>query len=112
VVFAGFIGLRAAGTFPNIANLPAFPSQAIAMPPDAPRPAPQPHPAAAPAKAQPAAARCVDSAIDLASGEPVVVRMYGRKKAGHASPLVVHFHGGAFVSGDLDNGHTVAMPLS
>ena len=33
MVFAGFIGLRAAGTFPNIANLPAFPSQAIAMPP-------------------------------------------------------------------------------
>ena len=111
MVFAGFIGLRAAGTFPNIANLPAFPSQAIAMPPDAPRPAPQPHPAAAPAKAQPAAARCVDSAIDLASGEPVAVRMYGRKKAGHASPLVVHFHGGAFVSGDLDNGHTVAHLL-
>ena len=81
------------------------------MPPDAPRPAPQPHPAAAPAKAQPASARCVDSAIDLASGEPVVVRMYGRKKAGHASPLVVHFHGGAFVSGDLDNGHTVAHLL-
>ena len=111
MVFAGFIGLRAAGTFPSIANLPAFPSQAIAMPPDAPRPAPQPHPAAAPAKAQPAAARCVDSAIDLASGEPVAVRMYGRKKAGHASPLVVHFHGGAFVSGDLDNGHTVAHLL-
>ena len=37
--------------------------------------------------------------------------MYGRKKAGHASPLVVHFHGGAFVSGDLDNGHTVAHLL-
>ena len=76
------------------------------MQPDAPRPAPQSKPAAAP-KVQPAAARCVDSAIELAAGQSVAVRMYGRKKTGQTSPVVVHFHGGAFVSGDLDNGCTV-----
>lgn len=76
------------------------------MQPDAPRPAPQSKPAAA-AKVQPAAARCVDSAIELAAGQSVAVRMYGRKKTGQTSPVVVHFHGGAFVSGDLDNGCTV-----
>ncbi len=36
------------------------------------------------------------------------MRIYGRKKARTTLPLVVHFHGGAFVSGDLDNGGTVA----
>jgi len=49
-----------------------------------------------------------DNAIALASGEEVVVRTYGSKKAGEAQPLVVHFHGGAFISGTLDNGCTVA----
>lgn len=76
------------------------------MQPDAPRPVPQSKPAAAP-KVQPAAVRCVDSAIELAAGQSVAVRMYGRKKTGQTLPVVVHFHGGAFVSGDLDNGCTV-----
>lgn len=49
-----------------------------------------------------------DDVIALASGQEVAVRLYGRKKTGEASPLVVHFHGGAFISGDLDNGCTVA----
>jgi len=47
----------------------------------------------------------------VARGQDVAVRMYGRKKAGQASPVVVHFHGGAFLSGDLDNGCTVATLL-
>ncbi len=49
-----------------------------------------------------------DDVIALASGQEVAVRLYGSKKTGEASPLVVHFHGGAFISGDLDNGCTVA----
>ncbi|MDA8519877.1 alpha/beta hydrolase [Acidovorax sp. NCPPB 4044] len=49
-----------------------------------------------------------ESTIAVAPGQDVAVRMYGRKKAGEASPLVVHFHGGAFVSGDLDTGCTIA----
>lgn len=61
---------------------------------------------------QPAApSTCADTTIAVAKGQDVAVRMYGRKKAGVASPLVVHFHGGAFVSGDLDNGCTVARLL-
>ncbi|CAM3926284.1 alpha/beta hydrolase [Paracidovorax anthurii] len=49
-----------------------------------------------------------ESTIAVGPGQDVAVRMYGRKKAGETSPLVVHFHGGAFVSGDLDSGCTVA----
>lgn len=51
---------------------------------------------------------CTTVTIEAAKGEDVAVRMYGRKKTGQVLPLVVHFHGGAFVSGDLDNGGTVA----
>lgn len=109
MVFAGFICWHAPGTFPNIAITLIFSLQAPAMPPDTPRSATPPSPAAT--KVRPAAARCVDSAIDLAGGNKVAVRMYGRKKAGHIAPVVVHFHGGAFVSGDLDNGCTVGNLL-
>ncbi|MDP3379062.1 MAG: alpha/beta hydrolase [Brevundimonas sp.] len=54
---------------------------------------------------------CTDSTIEVAKGQDVAVRMYGRKKTGQTSPLVVHFHGGAFTTGDLDNGCTVATLL-
>jgi acetyl esterase len=54
---------------------------------------------------------CSDSTIEVAKGQEVAVRMYGRKKTGMGSPLVVHFHGGAFISGGLDNGCTVASLL-
>ena len=68
--------------------------------------------AAAPARASGAASSvCTDSTIEVAQGQDVAVRMYGRKKTGHTSPVVVHFHGGAFMSGDLDNGCTVASLL-
>ena len=49
-----------------------------------------------------------ESTIAVAPGQDVAVRMYGRRKTGETSPLVVHFHGGAFVSGDLDSGCTIA----
>ena len=81
-------------------------------------PAPTTQPAATPAKSPRAtkaagasASVCTDSTIEVAEGQDVAVRMYGRKKAGQASPLVVHFHGGAFTTGDLDNGCTVATLL-
>lgn len=57
------------------------------------------------------ASLCADSTIEVGKGHDVAVRLYGRKKAGQASPLVVHFHGGAFTTGDLDNGCTVASLL-
>ncbi len=53
---------------------------------------------------------CTDSTLTVA-GQEVAVRVYGNKPAGQVLPLVVHFHGGAFVSGDLDNGCTVASLL-
>lgn len=53
----------------------------------------------------------VDSQVGLPGGKSVAVRVYGRKTPGAAKPLVVHFHGGAFVSGDLDNGCTVSQLL-
>lgn len=53
-----------------------------------------------------------DATIEVAAGMEAHVRMYGSKKRGEVSPLVVHFHGGAFVAGDLDNGCTVGSSLA
>ncbi|QIL83461.1 alpha/beta hydrolase [Diaphorobacter sp. HDW4A] len=54
-------------------------------------------------------ANFTDTVVPMASGEGVTVRVYGDKPAaGTSIPLVLHFHGGAFVDGDLDSGCTVA----
>ncbi len=81
-------------------------------------PSPAQQPATTPAKARRApqagnapASVCTDSTIEVGTGQDVAVRMYGRKKTGQTSPVVVHFHGGAFTTGDLDNGCTVASLL-
>jgi acetyl esterase len=42
----------------------------------------------------------------------LTLRVLGRKPRGGALPLVLHFHGGAFVSGDLDSGACLAELLS
>ena len=68
-------------------------------------------PVAKPTEGGKAASVCSDSTIEVTKGQDVAVRMYGRKKTGQASPVVVHFHGGAFTSGGLDNGCTVASLL-
>jgi acetyl esterase len=39
-------------------------------------------------------------------------RIYGQRRPGAAAPLVLHFHGGAFVSGDLDSGACMARLLA
>lgn len=52
-----------------------------------------------------------DTTIILADGASVNVRIYGQRRAGGA-PLVVHFHGGAFVAGDLDSGACMARLLA
>lgn len=50
-----------------------------------------------------------DTVVPMESGEDVAVRVYGSKPpAGENIPLVLHFHGGAFIDGDLDSGCTVA----
>jgi acetyl esterase len=48
--------------------------------------------------------------IDLPKREPVQARIYGQKVAG-GGPLVLHFHGGTFVCGELDDGRMVARLL-
>ncbi len=40
------------------------------------------------------------------------LRQYGSKRAGGGQALVLHFHGGAFVSGDLDSGAAMASLLA
>ena len=57
-----------------------------------------------------------DIVIELAGREPVPARTYGaragRVAAGTpARPLVLHFHGGNFACGDLDDGRCVARLL-
>jgi acetyl esterase len=44
-------------------------------------------------------------------GVPVPVRLWGARPRGKVVPLVLHFHGGAFVSGDLDSGAQMAQLL-
>ncbi len=53
-----------------------------------------------------------DITIELPNREPVKARTYGAKAKGVVSPLVLHFHGGTFVSGDLDSGRTVGLMLA
>ena len=50
--------------------------------------------------------------LPLGSDAPVPVRLYGSKRAGGDGALVVHFHGGAFTSGDLDSGAPMAELLA
>lgn len=82
------------------------------MQPDQPSSSPLPSPPVArPTPGGQAASVCSDATIEVAKGQDVAVRMYGRKKPGQVLPVVVHFHGGAFTSGSLDNGCTVASLL-
>ncbi|MGH8788900.1 MAG: alpha/beta hydrolase [Cupriavidus necator] len=53
-----------------------------------------------------------DTTIVLAGRVSVKLRLYGSRRAGGAAPLVVHFHGGAFVAGDLDSGALLARLLA
>lgn len=53
-----------------------------------------------------------DITIELPQREPVQARMYGQRARGTTVPLVLHFHGGTFVCGDLDNGRNVARLLA
>jgi acetyl esterase/lipase len=54
----------------------------------------------------------IDSTLVLAGGQAVAVRIYGSKQRGGQQPLVLHFHGGAFVDGDLDSGACLARLLA
>lgn len=63
-----------------------------------------------PSPAVPAGAY-TDALVPLKSQPDLAVRIYGRRGRG-GTPLVVHFHGGAFVAGGLDNGTFVAKVLA
>jgi acetyl esterase/lipase len=53
-----------------------------------------------------------DTTIAVAGGASVQARIYGKRPRGAVLPLVVHFHGGAFVSGNLEDGATLARMLA
>ena len=53
-----------------------------------------------------------DTTIDVSGRPPLLARIYGRRKAQAAAPLVLHFHGGTFTSGDLDSGACMARLLA
>lgn len=59
-----------------------------------------------------APAQASDRSIPLQGKPPVPVRLYGQRWPGGGVPLVLHFHGGAFVAGGLDSGATVAQLLA
>lgn len=63
--------------------------------------------AAAPAAA---AGAETDVAIPCAGGEPLAARIYGQRQPG-GGPLVLHFHGGTFVCGSLDDGRVMSRLL-
>ena len=52
-----------------------------------------------------------DITIPLPGRDAVAARVYGQRVAA-GSPLVLHFHGGTFACGSLDNGRTVARLLA
>jgi acetyl esterase len=57
----------------------------------------------------------VDKQISISLCRPLGVRIYGQRSAMAVAgpvPLVVHFHGGAFVAGSLDTGSCIARLLA
>jgi len=57
----------------------------------------------------------VDKQINISLSRPLGVRIYGHRSAmavAGPTPLVVHFHGGAFVAGSLDTGSCIARLLA
>jgi acetyl esterase len=50
--------------------------------------------------------------LSLPGEPPLALRVLGHKPRSGALPLVLHFHGGAFVSGDLDSGACLAELLA
>lgn len=69
------------------------------------------HPSCCPG-AEKASPAWVEKQIQIALKKPLDVRFYGRRRAAGVSPLVLHFHGGAFVAGSLEGGSCVASLLA
>ena len=58
------------------------------------------------------AADWVEEAIPVSPSQVLTARIYGRRSGPGPTPLVLHFHGGAFVAGTLDSGAVVATLLA
>ncbi|MBU1361950.1 MAG: alpha/beta hydrolase [Gammaproteobacteria bacterium] len=54
----------------------------------------------------------VDVVVPVGDNETVQGRLYGERPRGQTVPLVLHFHGGTFMSGGLDAGRNVARLLA
>jgi acetyl esterase len=54
----------------------------------------------------------IEQAIPVAPDRMLPARIYGRRGAAGPTPLVLHFHGGAFVSGTLESGAVIAGLLA
>jgi acetyl esterase/lipase len=50
--------------------------------------------------------------LSLPGQAPMALRVWGRKPRGARLPLVLHFHGGTFTSGDIDSGACLAELLA
>lgn len=76
------------------------------------------HPALSSADAAQAVAAAVlhgvetNVSVPLPGREPVMARIYGKRPKGETVPLVLHFHGGTFDTGNLDHGGNVARLLA
>lgn len=55
---------------------------------------------------------CVEKQIAIGQREPMAARFYGRRQGAQVSPLVLHFHAGAFVGGSLEGGSCIAGLLA
>lgn len=55
---------------------------------------------------------CVEKQVDLGRREPLRVHFYGSRQASRVSPLVLHFHSGAFVGGSLEGGACIGRLLA
>lgn len=72
-----------------------------------------PRPSSSAAATGPEQAANGDITIELPNREPVAARIYGKRVTGaHGTPLVLHFHGGTFVCGSLENGRNVGQMLA
>lgn len=58
-----------------------------------------------------AAVPWTDTTVVVPGAAPLALRVHGTRKPRSVVPLVLHFHGGAFTSGDLDSGACMAMLL-
>jgi acetyl esterase/lipase len=59
----------------------------------------------------PAGLPYADTSIEVKGGPALAARIWGKRPTGASMPLVVHFHGGAFVSGDLESSECMARLL-